>query len=82
MYQLGVTLYALLAGRPPFRDKSPARLMQQIHADNPEPPSSSHLGVPAMLEDVVMRLLAKRYVDATALRMELERAARFLNSDV
>jgi len=45
-----------------------------------EPPTKTHLTIPASLEGVVLRLLAKlpdgRYANATLVRRDLERAGR------
>ncbi|MEV4612559.1 serine/threonine-protein kinase [Kitasatospora sp. NPDC049258] len=59
LYALGGTLYALLAGHPPFRGRSTAELVhQQLYA---VPPSLRALrpDVPAELEALLLGLLAK-----------------------
>lgn len=60
VYGLGCVLYELLAGRPPFADDgTDAVLVQHLQRD-PEPPSRHHPDVPAPLDDVVLRMLAKQ----------------------
>ncbi len=56
LYSLGVVLYRMLAGRPPFHgDTVQATLMLQVSAEPPPLPES----LPAPLRAVVSRLLAK-----------------------
>ena len=75
LYSLGCVLYALLAGRPPFRAASfPAVLHMQRYE---QPESLSHLApdVPKPLVGIVHRLLAKseeeRYPNAQFVAREL-----------
>lgn len=59
LYSLGCVMFAMLAGRPPFRSKSlPEMLQLQRFA---EPPSVSQYAadVPAELEGIIARLLSK-----------------------
>ncbi|MEM1418674.1 MAG: protein kinase, partial [Myxococcota bacterium] len=79
VYSIGVLLYQLLAGRTPFDAPSPvAMLMKHIH-DAPRPLSRVVPGIPAAIEDVVMRALAKhpdaRHPNAAALAEALRAAA-------
>jgi hypothetical protein len=72
LYALGAMLYEMVTGRPPFLgDDAVAVLSQHIHTQ-PLPPSRFEPGVPAALEALVMRLLAKlpadRPPDAAAVR--------------
>ena len=77
VYALGAILYALLAGRPPFRAESPwATIMQVIH-DAPPPPSRHRPGLARDLEVICLKSLAKepgdRYAGAHALAEDLRR---------
>ncbi|ONH25388.1 serine/threonine-protein kinase [Pseudofrankia asymbiotica] len=76
LYALGMVLYRLLAGQPPFDPKLPAPALWFQHATEPPPPMT---GVDPRLAAVVLRALAKspedRHPDATAFALDLARAA-------
>ncbi|MCA9664228.1 MAG: protein kinase [Myxococcales bacterium] len=59
LYSLGVLLYEMLSGSPPFRDKSAMTVLYK-HVHDPPPALT---GVPRALEALVMRLLAKNPFD-------------------
>jgi serine/threonine-protein kinase len=77
VYGLGGILYALLAGRPPFRGASPWETIQQVQTQEPVPPSAHRPGCPRDLETICLKCLAKepgrRYASAEALAEDLER---------
>jgi hypothetical protein len=77
LYALGAVLYALLTGRPPFEGKTAEEVLNQIRAaPRVERPSKLNRDVPARLESVVMKLLAKlpenRYATPVEVLAELE----------
>jgi len=72
IYSLGVVLYEMLAGFPPFQGKTPLEVAIK-HIQDPPPPLKD---VPPGLERVVMRALEKdperRYPSVAALRRDLQ----------
>lgn len=79
LYSLGVTLFHMLAGRPPFTGETPLALaMQHVQA---EPPNIAELreALPLSLVQLINKLLAKepenRYASPTEV-LEALRAAR------
>jgi len=59
LYALGCILYLMLTGRLPFDGQSPPVLMRQHFNHRPVPPRDRNPQVPADLNDLVLRLLAK-----------------------
>jgi hypothetical protein len=76
LYSLGATLYTILTGRPPFTGPI-TELLPRILNERPVPPTRYHLSIPAAVEGVILKLLAKRpedrYDSATALLREMRR---------
>ncbi|WP_369053588.1 Stk1 family PASTA domain-containing Ser/Thr kinase [Kineococcus terrestris] len=79
VYGVGVLLFEMLTGQPPFTGDTPVRLAYRHVYDDPPAPSTLVPGLPAVLDRAVLKALAKdpdeRYGDAAAFRDEL-RAAR------
>jgi tetratricopeptide (TPR) repeat protein len=77
VYSLGATLFFLLAGRPPFEGSSPMKTCFSVVRDPLPPPSQLNPSVPADLEQVVVRAMAKdpvrRYDSARHLAEDLDR---------
>lgn len=63
LYSLGATLYWLLTGRRPFHGDGDVALMQSIAYEEPTRPSELNPEIPAPVEDVILRLLAKNPED-------------------
>ena len=76
LYSLGVTLYEMLLGRPPFTGDPVAIAYQHVQTV-PTSPRQLNPAIPPDLDAIVMKLLAKdpaqRYGDAEALRADLRR---------
>ena len=59
IYAFGCVAYELLAGRPPFVEKTPQRLLAAQMGDKPQPVTELRPDTPAALADLVMRCLEK-----------------------
>lgn len=82
LYSLGMTLYEMLTGAPPF---SATNVDEAIHAHlakTPIPPAMANNSVPMALSNIVLKLIAKspeqRYQSARGLISDLERCQRAL----
>ena len=63
IYSLGAVAYFLLTGLPPFDGEKPIKVIIAHASNDVVPPSQLRADVPADLEAVVMRCLAKRPED-------------------
>ena len=77
LYALGVVLYEMLLGRPPFSGDTPVALATQHVQNSPPSLRGSGASVADSLEAITMKLLAKnpvnRYPTAEDLRSDLRR---------
>jgi serine/threonine-protein kinase len=80
IFALGVILYEMVAGKPPFTGEDVTSVMYQILNTVPPPPSSLNPAVPAMLDFIVAKSLAKtpddRYQDAAEFARDLHYSAK------
>ncbi|MGH9121377.1 MAG: Stk1 family PASTA domain-containing Ser/Thr kinase [Acidimicrobiales bacterium] len=80
VYSLGVVLYEMLSGRPPFEGENPVAIAYKHVREEPVPLRRLDPGLSPDFEAVVMHALAKdpdeRYQSADALRADLVRLAR------
>jgi serine/threonine-protein kinase len=79
IYSLGVVLYEMSTGRPPFSGDSPVAVASKHVRDQPELPRSVNPAVPLALEAIIMKAMAKspdhRYASAEEFRADLLRFA-------
>jgi serine/threonine-protein kinase len=80
IFSLGVILYEMLTGKPAFTGEDVTSVMYQILNVVPPPPSSVNPGVPAVLDFIVAKALAKtsddRYQDAAEFARDLRDSSK------
>jgi len=76
IYSLGVVLYEMLVGRPPFQGETPMSVAYQHVSTEVPSPSSRNPELPPELDAIVLRALSKdpdhRYQDTEVLLQDLE----------
>ena len=77
IYSLGVVLYEMLVGRPPFQGDNPMAIAYKHVREEPVPPRQANADVPVEFEAIVLQAMAKnpndRYMTAEELRQDLLR---------
>jgi eukaryotic-like serine/threonine-protein kinase len=77
VYSLGVVLYEMCVGKPPFSGDNPMAIAYKHVREEPVPPRSVNADVPATFEAIVLQAMAKnpndRYMSADELRQDLLR---------
>jgi serine/threonine protein kinase len=80
LYSLGCVLYEALSGRKPFRAETMAALLTQILTVDPPPPTRVDPAIPATLDPIVLRAIARdrerRYQRGRELARELRAALK------
>lgn len=78
LYALGVVLFELITGAPPFRSERPKEILAAHVGKEPPPLTSPHGAPPRAAAQVVARALRKqldeRFQSAAEMRVDLERA--------
>jgi serine/threonine-protein kinase len=76
VYGLGAVLYEVLTGRPPFSGADTAEVLRKVQEEEPAPPRRLDPAVPAALEAVCLRALAKepndRHASAAQVAQEVQ----------
>ncbi|HEX5630099.1 MAG TPA: Stk1 family PASTA domain-containing Ser/Thr kinase, partial [Acidimicrobiia bacterium] len=77
LYSLGVVMYELLTGSPPFTGETPVAIAYQHVREHPQPPTWHNPDIPLGLEAVVMKAMEKnaddRYESAADMADDLKR---------
>lgn len=71
VYGLGAVLYEILTGQPPFSGPDTAAVLRKVQEEEPTPPRELWPEVPAALEALCLRALAKRPTDRPAAAVDL-----------
>src|SRR5215472_2355195 len=76
VYALGIVIYEMMTGRPPFDGDTPVAVAMQHIQDAPMPPSQLNPNIPEPLEEIILRCLEKvpemRFPDGNAMARALE----------
>ena len=74
LYSLGVILYEMLTGAPPFSGQNPVSVILKHIRESPPPMSEVNIAVPEQIKQIVLKLLAKGAVDRYQSAEEVLRA--------
>jgi len=76
VYALGVMLYEMLTGKPPFTGENPFVIMNDRLLNNPIPPRELNPAIPPQLQEIVYRAIERdpknRYPKAREMAWDLE----------
>ena len=87
LYSLGIILYEMLTGVPPFSGHNPISVIMKHIRESPPPMGEINIGAPEQTQQIVLKLLAKERVDRFQSAEELVQAlngvasSRFVLSD-
>ena len=76
LFSLGVTLYECATGKPPFTGSSKIEISSKVLQVDPRKPTQVNPGIPPMLENIILKAMAKdpnvRYQTAGEMLSELK----------
>jgi len=81
LFSLGCVLYRLTTGRLPFQGDNTLNLLSALANDTPPEPASLNPAIPPELNDLVVKLLAKKPEDRPGSAQEVAAALRALEHD-
>ncbi len=76
LYSLGVILYEIFTGAPPFSGQNPVSVIMKHIRESPPPIDKVNIAVPEQMKQIVLRLLAKERVDRYQSAEELVQALK------
>ena len=83
-YSMGITFYEMLVGNVPFQSQNMMELIHAHIAKQPRPPAEINSKIPAVLSDIIMKLLRKtpeeRYQSANGLLIDLKKCQEEYNT--
>ncbi len=82
LFSLGVVLYRLCTGELPFRGHDAMSTLLAIVMSDPAPPEAMRAGVPASLNELVMKLLAKDPEKRPASAGDVVKALRAIENEL
>jgi len=74
IYGLGVTLYFLVGGRPPFPGRNPAEVLQRVQTEMPPLLWGVIPECPAAFAELIDRMIAKKPADRPQTAREISEA--------
>ncbi len=63
MYSLGATIYHAITGVAPFEGEDPNEVVKRRFLENPRPPSAVRPGLPASVDRIILRMIAREAID-------------------
>ncbi|MBS1250849.1 MAG: Serine/threonine-protein kinase PrkC [Chloroflexi bacterium] len=86
IYALGITLYEMLAQRPPFEGETPLAILMK-HINNPlPPPKEINPDIPTVFQEIVLKALEKtpenRYSSSKEMALALGNATEKINLEL
>jgi serine/threonine protein kinase len=86
IFALGTVLYEMLVGRKAFEAESLPAVLNSVITEDPEPPSTRQPGIPAIVDQLVQKALAKdpasRYQSAAEMKAAASAVRRALAAGV